>query len=147
MRSSYKGKYQVKNSSKYKGNLKMITFRSSWELKFLKWCDENPDVISFSSEEIVIPYLSPMDNQYHRYFVDFWVKFKNGQQILIEIKPDTQTKPPKIPKKINESYMESLMTWEKNNAKWRAAMEYAKKNDMIFKVWTEKSLGKLGIKI
>jgi len=147
MRSSYKGKYQVKNSSKYKGNLKMITFRSSWELKFLKWCDENPDVVQFSSEEIVIPYISPVDNQYHRYFVDFWVKFKNGQQILIEIKPDTQTKPPKTPKKINESYMESLMTWEKNNAKWRAAMDYARKNEMIFKVWTEKSLGKLGIKI
>lgn len=147
MRKTYKGKFQPKYPSKYKGRVDKIVYRSTWELRLLKWCDENPDVVLYSSEEIVVPYVSPIDGEYHRYFVDFWIKMKSGQELLIEVKPEKQTKPPKQPKKLNESYIKELETWNVNQAKWNAAIKYARMKGMTFRVWTEKSLNNIGIKI
>ena len=91
---AYQGMYQPRNPKKYRGDPSKIVFRSSWERLFMEWLDLNPDVISFQSEEFYIPYISPVDNRQHRYFVDFKVKFANGTTILIEIKPAHQTKKP-----------------------------------------------------
>ena len=74
-----------------------------WERRLMKYCDENPDVLSWSSEELVIPYLSPIDRKLHRYFPDFLIKVKRGektQTIVIEVKPKKETKPPKKKKNI-----------------------------------------------
>ena len=86
---SYKGRYKVKNLDKYKGDPTSVTYRSLWERKFMLYCDDNPSVLKWSSEEIVIPYRSPIDKKVHRYFPDFWIQIRNSQGIkegiLIEV--------------------------------------------------------------
>ena len=73
-KETYKGRYRVQNPKKYRGNLSEVVYRSSWELKFMKWCDTNSSVLEWGSETTVIPYKSPVDNKIHRYFVDFYIK-------------------------------------------------------------------------
>jgi trans-aconitate methyltransferase len=70
---AYSGKYRPISPQKYKGNPTEIYYRSLWELRFMKWCDENKKVLEWGSEEIVVPYRSPLDGKYHRYFVDFYI--------------------------------------------------------------------------
>ena len=113
--------YQPRNSKKYEGDPSKIVYRSSWERLFMEWLDLNPDVISFQSEEFYIPYISPVDNRQHRYFVDFKVKFANGSTLLIEIKPAHQTKKP-VPRKGKKvALLESeVRTYAVNYAKWKA---------------------------
>ena len=94
MRKRYKGKFKVKNSQKYKGNPSNIIYRSLMELRFMKHCDSNDKILKWSSEEIAIPYISPIDNKRHRYFPDFLIQTKKGWT-LVEVKPSIETKPPK----------------------------------------------------
>lgn len=110
------------------GDYKNIVYRSSWECKVMNWFDKNPDVISWASEEIIVPYKSPVDGRWHRYFPDFLVKIKNRENtirtIMIEVKPEKQSKPPEIKTKVTKKYLQEVVTWGVNQAKWRAANEY-----------------------
>ena len=145
---SYKGKYKIKNLEKYKGDPTKITYRSLWEKKFMNYCEGNPMVIEWSSEEIVVPYKSPIDKRVHRYFPDFWIKIKrkNGltECILIEVKPKKQTSPPKKPKRVtrktNKKYLYEVYTFGVNEAKWKAATEFCKNRKWRFKIITEDHL-------
>ena len=96
----YKGRYKVNNPKKYTGNPTNVIYRSMWEFKFMKYCDNNPNVLEWGSEEVVIPYLSPVDGKVHRYFVDFYMKVQEStgriRKYLIEIKPSKFTQPPEI---------------------------------------------------
>ena len=107
--------------------------------------DTNPSVIEWSNEEIVIPYLSPVDNRWHRYFPDFFVRVKNRQGMLeamiLEVKPKSQSRPPVKKSKITKRYINEVMTWGVNEAKWKAAVEYCKTRSWQFKVITEEDLG------
>ena len=100
---SYKGKFRPKNHKKYHGDFREVIYRSSWELKFMQYCDTNKNIVRWSSEEIVIPYRSPVDNRIHRYFPDFYVKYKDVRgkvhEKVIEIKPAKQVKEPKMQKR------------------------------------------------
>ena len=87
-KETYKGRYKVANPKKYKGDLTEVVYRSSWELKFMRWCDHNKNVLEWGSETTIIPYRSPVDSKLHRYFVDLKVKYKSGKTVLIEIKPE-----------------------------------------------------------
>ena len=136
----YQGKYVVKNPHKYMGDVSNIIYRSSWELKFLNWCDSNPHVVKFSSEETIIPYVSPIDNRPHRYFVDFKIVLSNGKTYLIEIKPASQTVPPVGTKKTKRLIQETT-TFLVNQAKWHAAERFAVSRGWEFKVLTEYDLG------
>ena len=71
---SYKGKFKPSNYLKYKGDPTKIIYRSLWELKFMNWCDRNENILEWGSEEIAIPYISPVDRRVHRYFPDFYVR-------------------------------------------------------------------------
>ncbi len=139
------GKYIVRNKKKYMGDHNNVVYRSSWELKFLAWCDNNPSVVEFSSEEIVIPYKSPVDGKYHRYFVDCFVKVKdkdgNIKSYLIEIKPKKQTKEPEQQRRVTKRYITEVTTWGVNQAKWKAATEYCLDRNWEFKLITEDHLG------
>ena len=84
---SYKGKYHPTKREKYRGDVNNIIYRSLWERSFMKYCDDNPDVVEWGSEEIVVPYISPIDGKRHRYFPDFYVKTSKGDKFLVEIKP------------------------------------------------------------
>jgi hypothetical protein len=110
--------------------------------------DDHPDVLSWGSEEVVIPYRSPIDGRIHRYFVDFIVTAINKQGIkettLIEVKPAIQTKPPVLTEgksKKSRRYIQEVMTWGVNEAKWKAAIEYCKDRGWKFQIFTEKELG------
>jgi hypothetical protein len=142
---SYKGKFKPSNPSKYKGDPTGIVYRSLWELKFMKYCDLNQNILEWGSEEIALPYLSPLDNRIHRYFPDFYIKVKesNGQikKYMIEVKPKKQTIEPIPQKKRTKGYIYEVMEYAKNQAKWKAAKEFCEDRQWIFKVITEDELG------
>lgn len=142
---NYKGRYRVNNPGKYAGDPTCVIYRSLWELKFMKWCDTNNAVLEWGSEEIIIPYLSPIDNRIHRYFVDFYIKIKdkngNIQRYLIEIKPSKFTKPPQKPARVTKRYIEEVMTWGVNQSKWKNATEFCENRGWKFEILTESDLG------
>lgn len=145
----YQGKFKTKNINKYLGNPDEIYYRSSWELSVMLWCDSNPNITHWSSEELVIPYLCPTDNRTHRYFVDFRITFNNKTTYLIELKPKKYTVPPEqksTKKTARKQYITEVLNYVKNQAKWKAASEFAKKQGATFQVWTEDTLAQLGIK-
>lgn len=140
---SYKGKYKPSHPEKYKGDPTGIIYRSLWERKFMVYCDTNSYVKKWCSEEIAIPYLSPIDDKYNRYYVDFLVEFqtKNGSEVfLIEIKPKKQCMEPKKGNKTTRRYLNEVKTWQINNSKWSHATEFAKKYNWKFKILTEDDL-------
>ena len=142
---NYKGRYVVNNPAKYAGDPTRVIYRSLWELKFMKWCDNNSDVLEWGSEEIIIPYLSPVDKRIHRYFVDFYVKVRDRQGVvqkyLIEIKPSKFTQPPCKPDRITKRYVEEVMTWGVNQSKWKNAAEFCEDRGWKFQILTENELG------
>ena len=142
---SYKGRYQPNNPLKYKGNFRNIIYRSLWELKFMKYCDGNKNILEWCSEEIALPYRSPIDNRIHRYFPDFYIKVKenNGKvkKMIIEIKPKKQCVEPLPQKKKTKGYIFEVYEYAKNQAKWKAAKNYCLDRGYEFKVITEDELG------
>jgi hypothetical protein len=142
---SYSGRFRPKNPKKYVGDPTNIIYRSSWECRVMRWLDDNPNIISWASEELSIPYLSPVDNRIHRYFPDFLVKVKTkdgkSKTLLLEIKPKKQSVEPVKKKKVTKQYIYEVATWGVNQAKWKAAEDYAKDRGWEFKVLTEEHLG------
>ena len=141
---SYSGKYKPKNPSKYKGDPNNVVFRSMWERHCFVWLDENSDIVSWSSEEVIIPYFYEVDKRYHRYFVDLKFTTSKGETFIVEVKPHKETEPPKRPDK-SKRYLNEAMTFVKNQNKWKAAETFAKDNGWKFIIWTEKELTKMGI--
>jgi hypothetical protein len=142
---SYKGKYKPENPQKYKGDPTNIIYRSLWERKFMLYCDKNLNILEWGSEEIALPYRSPLDNRVHRYFPDFYIKVKesNGQikKYLVEIKPKKQTVEPQIKQRRTKQYIYEVTEWAKNQAKWKAAREFCEDRQWQFKIVTEDDLG------
>lgn len=142
---AYKGKFQPSFPDKYKGDPTNIIYRSLWERKFMVYCDKNENVLEWGSEEIVLPYRSPVDGKIHRYFPDFYVKVKestgNIKKYLIEVKPKKQTVKPKVPKRQTKAYLREVYEYAKNMAKWESAKEYCKDRNWEFKILTEDQLG------
>jgi|TARA_R110000772_G_scaffold182925_2_gene294178 hypothetical protein len=144
---AYSGRYIVKNPKKYEGDFNKVKYRSLWERQAFKWLDNNLGVIGWSSEEVIVPYRCKTDGKVHRYFVDLFIRTKNGKVFLIEIKPKKQTLPPKKPSRKTKRYLSEVMTYAKNQSKWEAATAYANKYGMTFEVWNEDTLRSFGIKI
>lgn len=142
---SYKGKFQPSYPKKYKGNPMNIIYRSLWERKFMVYCDLNENIIEWGSEELALPYRSPVDNRIHRYFPDFYIKVKEStgkiKKYIIEIKPQRQTVEPKVPQRKTKSYVYEVVEYAKNQAKWEAAREWCLDRGYEFKVLTENELG------
>ena len=142
---SYKGKYYPSFPRKYKGDPTNIVYRSLWERKFMVYCDKNQNILEWASEEIAIPYRSPIDNRVHRYFPDFYMKVKetNGKikNYVIEVKPAKQTRPPAKPKRQTKGYIREAYEYARNQAKWKMAKEFCADRQWEFKVVTEKELG------
>tara|TARA_B100000965_G_scaffold214485_1_gene179332 strand:- start:6942 stop:7268 length:327 start_codon:yes stop_codon:yes gene_type:complete len=105
----------------------------------------NKNILEWGSEEIAIPYRSPVDNRIHRYFPDFYVKLKentgNIKKYIIEVKPKKQTQPPSRPKRQTKGYLREAYEYARNQAKWKAAVDYCKDRLYTFKVMTEDELG------
>ena len=142
---SYKGKYYPSFPRKYKGDPTNIVYRSLWERKFMVYCDKNQNILEWASEEIAIPYRSPIDNRVHRYLPDLYMNVKetNGKikNYVIEVKPAKQTIPPKKPKRQTKGYIREAYEYARNQAKWKMAKEFCADRQWEFKVVTEKELG------
>ena len=143
---AYKGKYTIKNTKKYLGDPTKVIYRSLWERQAFKWCESNPRVKKWNSEEIVVPYKCKTDNKLHRYYVDLLVELDNKDTILVEIKPKRETVPPKGKRK-TKRYIKEVTTYIKNTSKWQAATQYANHKGWKFQIWTEDTLTNLGIKL
>lgn len=137
-------RYRVRNPEKYKGNSDHVVCRSSWERWVCVHCDTNPDIVEWASEEIVIPYSNPITKKNHRYFPDFYIKYKDGTQKIIEVKPDHQTKKPKASKKKTKAAVNQTVTFFVNNLKWKAASKFCERNNYKFEIWTENTLHDMG---
>lgn len=138
------GVYGSLNPKKYKGSLPII-YRSSLEKKIFYLLDTNKNIIQWGSESIVVPYVSPVDNKIHRYFVDLYFKYKDSNNnivnYLVEIKPFKQTlRPVKTPRKRQKTFLTESYQWAVNQAKWEAATQWANKKGYVFKVITEKDM-------
>lgn len=145
----HQGQFKIKNTNKYLGDPSNIHYRSSWEFSVMMWCDTNPAVIKWSSEELIIPYHCPTDGAWHRYFIDFTITMSDGRIFWIELKPEKYTVPPSkaTSKKGQKRYITEVYQYIKNQAKWKAAQAAAISQHAQFQIWTEKSLAALGIKI
>jgi len=149
---AYRGKFRPKNPSKYKGDPTKITYRSLWEFKFFRYIDEHPDVIWWQSEEVIVPYMSPIDGRMHRYFPDVVLRKKlpncTEETIMIEIKPHKQTLAPDISKKnatktgrVSRRYINEVKTYGVNEAKWAAAKKFCVERGWTWAIFTERELG------
>jgi hypothetical protein len=141
---SYSGKFTPKNPNKYVGDPNNIVYRSSWEKRCMSYFDRTDEIISWASEEISIPYRSPVDGKIHRYFPDFLIRVKTGDKtktIMIEVKPYKQTQPPKQRSRVTKQYITEVTTWGVNQAKWKAAEEYCKDRNWEFSILSEIDLG------
>lgn len=125
---------------KYSGDLKKITYRSGWELRVMMDLDNSPDVVSWSSEPVAIPYFDISTKKSRRYYPDFMVKKKDDSIWMIEVKPERQTKPPKEAKtkRGGARYLKEVAEYGKNLSKWQAAKSYCEKQGWKFIVVSEK---------
>jgi len=135
MKKFASGVYTPQNSQKYVGNHKP-KFRSGWELTFMKFCDNNDNIIAWASEAIKVPYKNPFTGKQTVYVPDFFVMYQdkhgNKRGEIVEIKPKKQS--------IIESKIASAKdraTVALNYAKWQAASVYCKRQGLTFRVITE----------
>ena len=145
------GIFQPQNPDKYIGDLNKIIYRSSWEHRFCNYCDRNENILKWSSEPLAIDYWNPLDQKSHKYYVDFYIKTlrEDGteQEWIIEIKPESQTKKPiyegkNMTAKKLDSYIHSTKVWITNQAKFKAAKEWADKRGFRFGIVDENFLFK-----
>lgn len=144
------GYYMPSHPEKYIGDPSKIIYRSSWEYRFCKYCDDTSEVLSWSSEPVAIPYISPVDNKEHSYFVDFYMKLSKPDgpvEYLVEIKPSKSLKPPAMPEGLStinrlKTYNRAATDWVINRAKFKAAQEFSRINNKHFIIVTEEFLFK-----
>jgi hypothetical protein len=145
-KQTYQGKFVPQNPEKYVGDVTNIIYRSGLELRFMKFCDLTPKVLEWASEEVVVPYVSPLDNKVHRYFVDFVLRIqnKNGEirKYLVEVKPFKFAQEPTGSRK-TKRFLNEVKQWAVNNAKWDAAKKFSKNLGWEFIIITEKDIGSM----
>lgn len=167
---AYQSKFIPQNKSKYIGNnINNIVLRSTWETGLAKWCDSNRKVLKYAIESVIVPYMDTVSMKMRKYYVDFYIETVQGEKYFIEIKPQHETVAPtnytnqktELQKMLienvngmdlyyNETFQKKfrkILTYSKNQDKWKAANSYAVKYGAVFQVWTEYTLKQLGIKI
>ncbi len=154
MYNSHQGWYKILNPEKFvkpiDEHMKSykdghVNFKSRLELKAIKYADYNKFVVRWSLEPFHVKYLKPTDGKIHRYFIDLFLEFQTGDKFIVEIKSKGETVPPKPPKNKTQkalvNYQRALQTYAINEAKWKAANEFATQQKMKFIILTEDELG------
>ena len=145
----YKGKFTPINPKKYIGDSSNIIYRSMWERRCMKYFDNNPGILQWASEEVVIPYYDTATKKVRRYFPDFLIKVKdkNGQDKthLIEVKPSKDLRPPIGGKgKKKSTVLYEMKTYQMNRDKFASARKWCDERGVQFDIWTEKHLHQRG---
>ena len=117
-------------------------YRSSLELKYMRWLDNNSNIINWGSESVVVPYIKPTDGRVHRYYIDFNFtiqdKDKKEHKFLIEVKPLKQCNPPNTKNRKNKmNLLRENIVYATNVSKWNAAKGWASKHGYKFTIVTE----------
>ena len=110
-----------------------IIYRSGLELQFIQYVENNPSIIKWASEPIEIPYFCRLDKKEHKYYPDYILENKQGNKVIVEVKPFNQTQKPDM---TDTLWLKEA--WVKNVDKWTAAKEFADKHGMKFIIVTEK---------
>jgi len=154
-KNAKRGWYKILNPEKFiapiDGHMKSfnesegtVEYKSSLELKAIKYADFNKHVVKWSCEPFHVPYIKPTDGKPHRYFIDLFLEFATGDKFIVEIKSSGETKPPRKPSKKTDkainNYQRALMTYAINQAKWKYAEQFAIERGMKFIILTEKEL-------
>ena len=138
-----KSRFKPSHPEKYIGDVNNIICRSSWERVFCNWCDTRENVLRWASEEIAIKYY--WDGRIRNYYPDYLVEFRDTdgsiKKQIVEVKPKKQCSPPPVPKRITKSFLYEAKMYDQNQAKWKAAVEFALDNGITFRVITEDELG------
>ena len=144
MRSTARGKFLIRNPDKYVG-VGEPTYRSSWEMTFMMFCDNNPSIQQWASESVKIPYQDPLTGKQTVYVPDFLIVYvdKNMKKHaeLIEIKPKNQA----ILESVGKNPYNQAQ-YVKNMAKWQAAQTWCKRMGLRFRVVSEEDLFHTGKK-
>lgn len=147
---AYMGKFVPQNKDKYRGDWSKITYRSSWEKFVMEMLDRNSDIQEWSSETVIIPYFCNAEGKKRRYFMDFYVKTKDGQISLWEVKPKKETRPPQPPVQMTlakkKRYAAEIYQFSVNIDKWKAAHKLCISKGWGFKILTEDALKMMGFK-
>ena len=124
-----------KQCKKYADSCKSdpIIYRSGLELQFIQYCENNSNIIRWASEPIKIPYYSRLDKKECNYYPDYILENKQGNKVIVEVKPYNQTLKPDL---TDTSWLKEQ--WIKNIDKWTAAKKFAEDHDMKFIIVTEK---------
>jgi len=132
------GQFIPRNPQKYLGDPSKIRYMSSWEQRFHQFLDSNENILAWGSEEIAIPYLKPTDGKVHKYYPDYFIRYKNKRneivEEIVEIKPKNQ-----ITLKRNARLFAKI-TYAINAAKWIQAKEWCKQHNVAFRILTEEEL-------
>lgn len=130
--------YKLKHPEKYIGSHPPI-YRSSWEMTFCAFCDNNPAVQEWASEPVKIPYRDPLTGRHTVYIPDFLVSYidRNSKKHveMIEIKPANQALLEKVGK---NPYNQAQFV--KNMAKWNAAKAWCSQRGIKFRVMNESDI-------
>jgi len=145
MKHNYRqGIFKPTHPEIYRGSQPII-FRSGMELKMFQICDSHQNILTWGSESVVLPYLSPLDGRMHKYFIDLVMEVKlatgGTQKFIVEIKPYKQTLPPvQSSKKKSKTILYETIQYQKNMSKWTSAKEWAAKKGYKFIIVTENEL-------
>jgi hypothetical protein len=133
-----KDNFDPQNPAKYVGSYPIV-YRSSWELKIMQKFDTHPDVVSWASESIKIPYIHPLTGKPTIYIPDFMVTYSDAKGNLrcemIECKPLMEV--PGMPTGSGKSSRRAQLIQIVNQAKWKAARSFCTKRRIYFRVMTE----------
>ena len=155
---AYKGVYSfslLKNVNKIVGcDPKKLVYRSLWERSMIEWCDANSSVLKWGLESVTVKYMHPVRQKMSKYIIDFYVEFDDGREMIIEVKPNKETKQPILTEakttksgKPNARFKREIETYMINQEKWRVAKEFASNHGFEFFVFDEFVLNSLGIRL
>lgn len=117
--------YHTGTHASYK-SITPVSYRSGWELTVAKFLDYDPNVIAYAYEALAIPYVSNLKSgKVRRYYPDFFVKYKNGVKLVIEVK--------------RESHLTNATVIKKAEA----AKKWCEQYGYQYQFWTNKDIEKL----
>jgi len=137
-----------------------LYYRSSWELTAMKYFDMQENVVLWGAECIEVPYQLKKPNKLgelkvtnHRYYPDFYYKLKLNdgsiREILLEVKPKEQTRPPKwkethrMSQKQLKNYEWAINEYNRNMSKWEATLAYCVPKGIDFKILVKEQVDRM----
>ena len=52
-------------------------------MAFMRFCDSNDHIVTWSSESVVIPYVNPLTGKSSRYIPDFLIQYRNKHNKIV----------------------------------------------------------------